>query len=55
MQEITWYVTMHWPTGEMEHREVTGTADLKDLLDRHAFCQKHGCPMPLTVTIVRNP
>lgn len=53
MDKQRWAIYIQWDTHKPERHEVESTEALKDYLDRHAFCERHGCPMPQSVEIAR--
>lgn len=52
MDNIKWSVYVQWPDKTTTRHTVSSTEDLKDYLDRQAFCTRHGCPLPESVQIV---
>jgi len=50
---MKWRVYVTWPKGHDETKIFNSTEDLKTWLDNEGFCEKHGCPLPMSVTVER--
>lgn len=55
MEKITWVVHAKWDDGSAITRTTDKLEVVHQILRAEVFCPKHGCPMPLTVSIVRAP